>query len=141
MPLGAGIYDKHCTEARLATEAEGVILLVFNGTEGSGFSVQGSERVHLQVPAQLEYLAAEIRKERQGNMISPMGISAAKSQLFILRGLLAEKSTEAREKIQKCISVLYDLHREHGDFLTVATTIFSHELLVEAEDKSEAKDN
>jgi hypothetical protein len=40
MALGPGKYDDVCTEVRKKTQAEGVIVIVLNGTKGSGFSAQ-----------------------------------------------------------------------------------------------------
>jgi hypothetical protein len=40
MPVGPGKYDEAATLVRHATDAEAVVLIVFNGEYGSGFSVQ-----------------------------------------------------------------------------------------------------
>lgn len=40
MAQGPGKYDEACTAARESTEGEAVVLIVFNGKMGSGFSVQ-----------------------------------------------------------------------------------------------------
>lgn len=63
MPLGPGKYDDLCTFVRLKTRADGVILLVLGGENGSGFSVQCIERIApAQLAEMLEEIAAEIRK-------------------------------------------------------------------------------
>ena len=58
--IGPGKYDEECTTAREATEAEGVILLVFNGSKGSGFSAQVSAELLLRIPAILHSVANQI---------------------------------------------------------------------------------
>ena len=40
MPAGPGKYDRYCTEVRVRTGAEAVVLIILNGDRGSGFSVQ-----------------------------------------------------------------------------------------------------
>jgi hypothetical protein len=40
MPLGPGIYDDLATSAREAAGAEGVVLIILGGQQGSGFSAQ-----------------------------------------------------------------------------------------------------
>lgn len=37
---GPGKYDAECTAAREGTQAEAVMLIVLNGSRGSGFAVQ-----------------------------------------------------------------------------------------------------
>jgi hypothetical protein len=63
MATGPGKYDEVATMARTLTLAEGVVLLVFGGFEGSGFSVQASADVLLQLPDVLETMAREIRAD------------------------------------------------------------------------------
>lgn len=55
--FGPGKYDDICTQAREDAEAEGVILMVLDGTKGSGFSCQSSAQ-HL-----LRYMADEIERD------------------------------------------------------------------------------
>jgi hypothetical protein len=61
MASGLGKYDDACTVARLATDAEAVILIVLGGNKGSGFSVQslGAEMT-AKLPALLRSVAAQI---------------------------------------------------------------------------------
>lgn len=63
MPTGAGKYDDVCTEARLATHGEAVVLAVVNGDRGSGFSVQceGYDPA-AALPTLLRNLADEIER-------------------------------------------------------------------------------
>ena len=62
MPAGPGKYDDACTEARLVTAARAVVLIVIDGEEGSGFSVQSALGADLtaQLPALLRQVADEI---------------------------------------------------------------------------------
>ena len=64
MNPGAGKYDELCSIARLATEAQGVLLIVLDGNLGSGFSVQvkNPELLH-SIPDLLEKLARKIRED------------------------------------------------------------------------------
>lgn len=64
MALGAGKYDALTTQVREQTHARGVILLVFDGDEGSGFSCQTDAIVLARLPAILEDIAKEIRESR-----------------------------------------------------------------------------
>lgn len=142
MPIGAGVYDKECTAARVATGAKGTVLLVLNGNKGSGFSVQTNcLTMALQLPDQLESIAAEIRRSHGEAVMDPVPISQAKSHLFILRGLVAEKNVEDREKIEACIKDLHDLHAKYGDFIIPATAIFSCECSVKTEKELEELKN
>jgi hypothetical protein len=42
MPVGAGKYDKECTECMIKTGAQATVLMVVDGDRGSGFSVTTS---------------------------------------------------------------------------------------------------
>lgn len=57
--IGQGKYDDICTEIRTRLEADGVILIVANGKEGSGMSCQLVPEVAVQTPGVLR-LAADI---------------------------------------------------------------------------------
>jgi hypothetical protein len=63
-PNGAGRYDDECTVARTSANATGVLLMVFDGNRGTGFSVQATEAIVNSLPEILDDLAAEIRKLR-----------------------------------------------------------------------------
>lgn len=63
MATGPGKYDAECTHVRLTTKAAGVVLIVFGGAEGSGFSVQAPLVVLRELPDILESMAAGIRAD------------------------------------------------------------------------------
>ncbi len=58
-----GKYDELCTYVRELAHAEGVILIVINGVNGSGFSIQAPKEALEKLPVTLEIIAAEIRKD------------------------------------------------------------------------------
>ena len=60
MPAGPGKYDDLCTKVREEVGADGVILLVVNGKEGSGFSCQANLPLTLALPKMLRSIADEI---------------------------------------------------------------------------------
>ncbi len=60
MAFGPGKYDDLTTEVRLKAKAEGVLMLVFNGTLGSGFSAQLSPEMTLLLPEILRDVADQI---------------------------------------------------------------------------------
>ena len=62
MPFGAGKYDDVATEARLKTQARGVMLMVFDGTHGGGFSAQLPPDLLLTMPAILREVAKQIEE-------------------------------------------------------------------------------
>jgi hypothetical protein len=62
MPLGPGKYDEAATAARKQTRANGVILIVFDGDRGNGFSAQLDARRLFAIPQMLRNLADEIEK-------------------------------------------------------------------------------
>jgi hypothetical protein len=67
MAKGPGKYDPLVTIVREATEARAVILLVIEGSEGSGFAVQQEEGVTLDLPALLRRMANSIEGDLVGN--------------------------------------------------------------------------
>lgn len=64
MAFGPGKYDSLCTEVREKAKAEGVLLIVVNGTFGEGFSCQVTDEILFALPGMLRYIADEI--ERSG---------------------------------------------------------------------------
>ena len=64
--IGKGIYDDVCTAARESTAARGVVLIVFDGRQGHGFSVQADAFVLGMLPEVLEDLARQIRRDLPG---------------------------------------------------------------------------
>lgn len=61
--IGAGRYDSFCTTVREANAAEGAVVIVIKGKHGSGFSVQGDERLTLALPALLRAVAEQIEHD------------------------------------------------------------------------------
>ena len=61
-----GKYDEACTQARLATNAVGVLLMVIDGDKGTGFSVQTLEpRLLHTLPTILRITADEIERQNR----------------------------------------------------------------------------
>jgi hypothetical protein len=64
MTLGPGKYDDLCTDVReRAGAADGAIVIIIAGSRGSGFSVQADLDTTMRIPAILENLAAQIRRD------------------------------------------------------------------------------
>jgi hypothetical protein len=63
---GPGKYDAAATVARVATGAEGVALIVFNGHDGNGFSAQLPADLLIVVPAILRDMADQIDRQLAG---------------------------------------------------------------------------
>jgi len=65
MAKGPGKYDRVCTLARDATEAEACILIVVNGKHGSGFSCQVVEGTvpPERIASALETVVKSIRED------------------------------------------------------------------------------
>lgn len=63
MSIGPGKYDALCTEIREETKAQGVILMVFDGDQGCGFSVQAPFELTLGLPSILRDLAQQIEDD------------------------------------------------------------------------------
>lgn len=61
---GAGKYDDQCKLVRMSTKADSVLVMVFDGDRGTGFSVQASAAVIALLPEILEDMATEIRRMR-----------------------------------------------------------------------------
>ena len=69
MPVGPGKYDELCTHAREMAKAEGVAVIVVKGRHGSGFSVQGSLGMTMDMPRLLRTMADEIEANlRRGEL-------------------------------------------------------------------------
>jgi len=58
--IGAGKYYEACTVARLATKAEGVIIIVYGGEHGDGFSAQLPAYIVERMPQVLRQVADQI---------------------------------------------------------------------------------
>lgn len=63
MAFGPGAYDALATYAREQAQAKGVMLLVIDGKDGMGFSVQADHATTVGIPETLERLAASIRTD------------------------------------------------------------------------------
>lgn len=64
MPMGPGKYDKECEDMREKTNAEAVLLIVFGGDRGSGFSMTATAlaMMTLDVPKYLRSTADQIEQ-------------------------------------------------------------------------------
>lgn len=69
MPLGAGKYDDLATLVREKAEARGVVVIVFDGNKGQGFSIQGDLRVALALSGVLRAVADDIDRD----LLTPRG--------------------------------------------------------------------
>lgn len=58
-------YDELCTIAREMSHADGAILIIINGTRGSGFAVQAPIELVLKIPALLRETADNIEAEQK----------------------------------------------------------------------------
>lgn len=70
MPLGPGKYDDICSYVYEKAEVDGpggVVVIVFGGSKGHGFSVQADARTTLGLPDILENIARQIRADTAGN--------------------------------------------------------------------------
>jgi hypothetical protein len=63
MAFGPGKYDDLTTEIRTRVRADGVLLLVVNGTRGSGFSAQLPLHLTLDLPRVLRDIARQIEEK------------------------------------------------------------------------------
>ncbi len=60
MAWGPGKYDAECTALRERVKAEGVIVVVFGGDRGAGFSAQLSPNMTMALPKILRDIADQI---------------------------------------------------------------------------------
>jgi hypothetical protein len=63
MTEGPGKYDHLATIVRELSSAEGIIVIVFEGDRGSGFSVQATPKVTETMPSILRQIADDIEKD------------------------------------------------------------------------------
>lgn len=63
MALGAGKYDEMTSVMREIARAKGIVVLVFDGNEGSGFSAQMAPELLVTLPAMLRQLADQIEAD------------------------------------------------------------------------------
>ena len=62
MAFGPGTHDDEVTDLRTKTHADGVLLLIVNGSKGSGFAAQLSLELTLNLPAILRDIARQIEE-------------------------------------------------------------------------------
>jgi hypothetical protein len=68
---GPGKYDEIATVARESTDAMALVLIVFNGNKGSGFSVQSESDVWIKIlPDMLEAMAKQIREDLKATILN-----------------------------------------------------------------------
>ena len=63
MALGPGKYDDLATLVRERATAQGVIVMVFGGKHGGGFSVQADAATTLALPMLLRRVADDIERD------------------------------------------------------------------------------
>jgi hypothetical protein len=67
MAIGPGKYDYICTMAREAAQAQAAMVIIFDGTQGSGFSIQCVRPMHpSEIARTLEDTARQIRESMKG---------------------------------------------------------------------------
>lgn len=60
MAVGPGKYDEEATIVMERTKAHGVIVIVIEGKDGAGFSVQATLEVTLSLPKMLREIADQL---------------------------------------------------------------------------------
>lgn len=60
MAIGPGKYDDLTTDVRIRTKAAGVLLVIIDGDQGSGFSAQLTPALTLRLPELLRRVADDI---------------------------------------------------------------------------------
>lgn len=78
MAHGAGKYDDECSFLRSMTGAQGVAIIVIDGSGGHGFSVQMPPEELARLPHTLEAMAKQIRIDLQAAGITNVGIAEPK---------------------------------------------------------------
>jgi hypothetical protein len=73
MALGPGKYDDVATIVRTQTKAQGVVVIVFDGHLGSGFSIQVDAMVLLRLPKLLRLMADSVEADLAANL--PAGLA------------------------------------------------------------------
>lgn len=63
MSHGPGKYDPQCTQARMACDAQGCVLIVYGGKHGEGFSVQGPLEMLQALPLVLRTMASHVEED------------------------------------------------------------------------------
>jgi hypothetical protein len=62
MAIGPGLYDHEISGLMLSTKARAIILMVFEGNKGSGFSVQAFDDIAPEIPGILRQMADQIEE-------------------------------------------------------------------------------
>lgn len=65
--FGPGKYDKECRAVRTVTLADGVILIVFRGHSGDGFSAQLPADELARIPTLLRTVADQIEADNRSH--------------------------------------------------------------------------
>ena len=63
---GDGKYNQTCTMIRQMTAAKGVLVMVVDGSLGSGVSIQGDKQSMDAIADTLEIIAKQMRKDIDG---------------------------------------------------------------------------
>lgn len=63
MAHGPGIYDDEVTALMVSTGARAIILQVFGGNKGDGFSVQAYEDIAAELPSILRQMADQMEED------------------------------------------------------------------------------
>lgn len=71
--IGAGKYDKLCTQVRSKARARGVLMIVVDGYMGSGFSCQLPADLMFKTPEMLRHMADEIEKDESRKNLQSSG--------------------------------------------------------------------
>ncbi len=69
MATGPGKYDVLTTMVREGAKARGCVVIVVEGVQGSGFSIQADPETLAALPAMLESMAKEIREDIYGGKL------------------------------------------------------------------------
>lgn len=69
MPIGPGKYDELATYVREESKALGVIVIVFEGEHGNGFSVQAPPHIVMNLPDLLRVTADDIERSMKRGTI------------------------------------------------------------------------
>jgi hypothetical protein len=68
---GPGVYDHICTKAREESDADMAIVIIINGCDGNGFSVQARQDNYVfGLPDILENMAKKIRADLKANNLN-----------------------------------------------------------------------
>lgn len=104
MRRAGGKYHELCTHVREQAQAEGVVLLVFNGEKGNGFSVQATSEMFVALPEMLAWTANEIKEMTRAEVKeSPL----AKAKLDVAEVmLLFGKATALLSRNEVCVQLI-----------------------------------